>query len=193
MGVHEGEGARDRLPPLHPEGQVVWREGASIHYPHHLPPTDPSTPGYPQFPIVPTAPKPDSSERFAPAAGATRSTWRETPAVGTRYCQHIHAYVPENLAYKVSGLAAEKAPREFWSLPFTGEGGRLDVRVVPGADGQAVLAEGLTHHQAKLIPVQQAQKDVGIKYRSLTQSREDLVDVAYAQRVRDLLRVAEIL
>ena len=132
---------------------------------------------------------------------------RETPAVGTRYCQHIHAYVPENLAYKVSGLApAQKASvaqrlltREFWHLPFVGEdgvesSGGLDIRVVPGADGSAVLAEGLTHHQAQLVPLREAQKDLGIKYRSLTQTREDLVDVGYARRVQDILRnVAEVL
>ena len=58
----------------------------------------------------------------------------------------------------------------------------------------AVLAEGLTHHQAQLVPLREAQKDLGIKYRSLTQTREDLVDVGYAQRVRDILRnVAEVL
>ncbi|RPD62169.1 hypothetical protein L227DRAFT_610014 [Lentinus tigrinus ALCF2SS1-6] len=144
-----------------------------------------------QFPIVPSAPLPDSIDRFAPAYGADRKLLRETPAVGTRYCQHIHAYVPENLPYRVSGLAAApKAPlterllsREFWQLPFAGENGagssmNMDIRVVPAK----VHAEGLTHHQAKLVSLQEAQKDLGIKYRSLTQTRDDLVTVGRAQR-----------
>ena len=60
----------------------------------------------------------------------------------------------------------------------------LDIRVVPAKDGSAVRAEGLTHHQAKLISLHEAQKDAGIKYRSLTQSRGDLLEVANAQEVR---------
>ena len=143
-----------------------------------------------QFPVVPSAPLPDSTDRFAPAYGADRKLLRETPAVGTRYCQHIHAYVPENLPYRVSGLAAApKAPlgdrllsREFWQLPFTGEDGagskvKMNIRVVPA---KPVHAEGLTHHQAQLVPLREAQRDLGIKYRSLTQTRDDLVEVAVA-------------
>ena len=151
-----------------------------------------------QFPVVPSAPLPDSTDRFAPAHGADRKLLRETPAVGTRYCQHIHAYVPENLPYRVTGLAAERKPlserlltREFWHLPVAGEVDEeeasevgLDIRVVPAKDGSAVRAEGLTHHQAKLISLHEAQKDAGIKYRSLTQSRGDLLEVANAQEVR---------
>ena len=145
-----------------------------------------------QFPVVPSAPLPDSTDRFAPAYGADRKLLRETPAVGTRYCQHIHAYVPENLPYRVSGLAAApKAPlgdrllsREFWQLPFAGEDGagskvKMNIRVVPA---KPVHAEGLTHHQAKLVSLGEAQKDLGIKYRSLTQTRDDLVTVGHAQR-----------
>ena len=107
--------------------------------------------------------------------------------------------MPENLPYRVSGLAAApKAPlaerlltREFWQLPFAGEdGAHREFRVVPAK----VHAEGLTHHQTQLVPLRVAQKDLGIKYRSLTQTREDLVDVGYAQRVQDILRnVAEVL
>lgn len=90
--------------------------------------------------------------------------------------------MPENLPYRVSGLAAApKAPlgerllsREFWQLPFAGE----EIRVVPAK----VHAEGLTHHQAKLVSLEEAQKDLGIKYRSLTQTRDDLVTVGHAQR-----------
>ena len=94
---------------------------------------------------------------------------------------------------------------EFWRLPFAGEDEveepeeaaselGVDVRVVPRTDGSVVRAEGLTHHQAKLLPLHEAQRDVGIKYRSLTRERDDLVDVAYAQRVHDILReVAEYL
>ena len=123
---------------------------------------------------------------------------RDTPVVGTRYCQHLHAYVPENLAYRVSGLAAEQKAsvaqrlltREFWHLPFAGEGDDvdeseigIDIRVVPLKDGCAVRAEGLTHHQAKLVPLHEARKDLGIKYRSLTQSRGDLLEAADAQEV----------
>lgn len=152
-----------------------------------------------QFPIVPSAPKPDNVERFAPARGDERMMTRiDTPVVGTRYCQHIHAYVPENLPYRVTGLAAERKPlserlltREFWHLPVAGEVDEeeasevgLDIRVVPAKDGSAVRAEGLTHHQAKLISLHEAQKDAGIKYRSLTQSRGDLLEVANAQEVR---------
>ncbi|KAI0706888.1 hypothetical protein C8T65DRAFT_576920 [Cerioporus squamosus] len=142
-----------------------------------------------KFPVVPSAPLPDSVERFTLAWG-DRKLSRETPAVGTRYCQHIHAYVPENLPYRVSGLAAApKAPlaerllsREFWQLSFAGEDGACnsDIRVVPAK----VHAEGLTHHQAKLVSLQEAQKDLGIKYRSLTQTRDDLVTVGHAQRER---------
>ncbi|RDX44732.1 hypothetical protein OH76DRAFT_1359138 [Lentinus brumalis] len=135
-----------------------------------------------KFPVVPSAPLPDSVERFTPAWGADRKLSRETPAIGTRYCRHIHAYVPENLPYRVSGLAAApKAPlagrllsREFW------QAGSADIRVVP----TKVHAEGLTHHQAKLVSLQEAQKDIGIKYRSLTQTRDDLVTVGHAQRER---------
>ena len=146
-----------------------------------------------QFPIVPSAPKPDNVERFAPARGDERMMTRiDTPVVGTRYCQHIHAYVPENLPYRVSGLAAApKAPlgdrllsREFWQLPFAGEDGagskvKMNIRVVPA---KPVHAEGLTHHQARLVSLGEAQKDLGIKYRSLTQTRDDLVTVGHAQR-----------
>ncbi|TFK78150.1 hypothetical protein K466DRAFT_607264, partial [Polyporus arcularius HHB13444] len=82
----------------------------------------------------------------------------------------------------VSGLAAApKAPlagrllsREFW------QAGSADIRVVPAK----VHAEGLTHHQAKLVSLQEAQNDLGIKYRSLTQTRDDLVTVGHAQRER---------
>ncbi|KAI0751661.1 hypothetical protein C8Q80DRAFT_1098018 [Daedaleopsis nitida] len=101
-----------------------------------------------------------------------------TPVVGTRYCQHIHAYVPENLPYKFSGLATAQ------TKSGSGSSVGVDIRVVPAKDGGAVRAEGLTHHQAKLISLDEAQKDVGIKYRSLTQAaahREDLVCLAYAQ------------
>ena len=126
--------------------------------------------------------------------------------------------MPENLPYRISGLEAAPLQKddkpslarrvltsEFWHLPFAGEveveesseaasGPGIDVRVVPEKDGCVVRAEGLTHHQAKLVPLHEAQKDVGIKYRSLTRERDDLVDVAYAQRVHEILRgVAEFL
>ena len=134
-----------------------------------------------QFPVVPSAPLPDSTDRFAPAYGADRKLLRETPAVGTRYCQHIHAYVPENLPYRVSGLAAaQKASvaqrlltREFWHLTFAGEGDEVSQEAagVPdlqvGRKGSVVRAEGLTHHQAELISLDDAQKNDEIKYRCL--------------------------
>ena len=130
---------------------------------------------------------------------------RETPVVGTRYCIHLHAHVPENLQYMISELApAQEAtshrllPREFRCLPFAGGDDKskaaraFDIRhgVAPLTDGVAVRAEGLTHHQSRLVPLSEAQKDLGIKYRSLTQTREDLVDVAYAQKVRELCNLA---
>ena len=118
------------------------------------------------------------------------------PVAGTRYCQHIHAYVPEDLSYRITGLAAAKAPlaervftREFWHLPVSAEDGDedestgLDIRVVPAKDGSAVRAEGLTHHQAKLVSLHEAQNDAAIKYRSLTRSRGDLLEAADAQEV----------
>ncbi|KAI8984911.1 hypothetical protein BD414DRAFT_417761 [Trametes punicea] len=154
-----------------------------------------------KFPMVPPPTQPDTVERFAPAWGADRgktltSGW--TPEVGTRYCQHIHAYVPEHLPYKVGKLApAQKAPlreriltREFWQLPFAGEdsgddasdnSAGLEIKIVPAEDGASVLAEGLTYHQSALIPVHEAQKDLGIKYRSLTVTRPDLISLKGAQ------------
>ena len=114
---------------------------------------------------------------------------RDTPVVGTRYCQHLHAYVPENLAYRVSGLAAEQKAsvaqrlltREFWHLPFAGEDGKESTTAACGRSIRVVSkgsvhAEGLTHHQAGLISLADAQKDLGIKYRSLGQGCEDSVD-----------------
>ena len=62
--------------------------------------------------------------------------------------------------------------------------------VVPLKDGCAVRAEGLTHHQAKLVPLHEARKDLGIKYRSLTQTRDDLVEVAVAVKYRELADLA---
>ncbi|KAH9887598.1 hypothetical protein C8Q73DRAFT_668636 [Cubamyces lactineus] len=153
-----------------------------------------------KFPMVPPPTQPDTVERFAPAYGADRGRviMTSTPVEGTRYCQHIHAYVPENLPYKVGKLApAQKAPlkeriltREFWHLPFAGEDGGhdqsgnsagLEIKLVPAEDGTSVLAEGLTHHQSALIPVREAQKDLAIKYRSLTSTRPDLISLKGAQ------------
>ena len=183
-----------------------------------------------QYPIVPQAPKPDDLNRFAPAYGTERTIQnRETPVVGTRYCQHLHAYVPEDRSYRITPLAAARPPskaplkkricsREFWHLSSTraaiprlaedesedpvvaaaallaatgaGENSAkwrgVEIRVVPRADGSAVLAEGLTHHQAALVPLDQAQKDVGIKYRSLTRPRSDLKSLLDAQVMTDV-------
>lgn len=126
---------------------------------------------------------------------------KSTPEIGARYCHQLHAIVPEHLAYKVGKLAPARTPlrerlltREFWHLPLAGEDGGageaastnsagIEIKIVPARDGTTVLAEGLTHHQAALIPLGQAQKDVAIKYRSLTAKRGDLLQPAAAQQV----------
>ncbi|KAI9069551.1 hypothetical protein FKP32DRAFT_59706 [Trametes sanguinea] len=178
----------------------VWEKGQVRAADYHLRIPKAKSAGE-KFPMVPPPTQPDNVERFAPAYGADRgktliSGW--TPEEGTRYCQHIHAYVPEHLAYKVGKLApAQKASlkerlltREFWHLPFAGEDGGatdagnsagLDIKLVPAEDGSAVLAEGLTYHQAALVSIQEAQKDLGIKYRSLTATRTDLISLKGAQ------------
>ena len=135
-----------------------------------------------QFPMVPSPPQPDSVSRYAPVFGANRTLQRETPVIGTRYCQHLHAIVPENLAYRVTPFApAPKAPLAARLLSRALRHGekedkdvKIDIRMVPDTQ---VLAEGLTHHQAGLVPLRTAQKDQGIKYRALTRRRSDLVPV----------------
>ena len=153
-----------------------------------------------QFPMVPPPPQPDSVSRYAPVFGANRTLQRETPVVGTRYCQHLHAYVPENLAYCVSGLGVAqptKVGRLFSRKRKTPTAGKENgpvrggVRGVGKASGSApkirvvreatVLAEGLTHHQAALVSLRDAQNDVRIRYRALTKPREDLMPIVYAQ------------
>ncbi|CDO78057.1 hypothetical protein BN946_scf184826.g2 [Trametes cinnabarina] len=179
----------------------VWQKGEVRDADYHLRIPKAKSTGE-KFPMVPPPKKPESVEYFKLAAGANPGRtlihgW--TPEEGTRYCQHIHAYVPEHLPYKVGRLApAQKAPlterlltREFWHLPFAGEDGGasdasansagLEIKLVPAEDGSSVLAEGLTYHQAALIPIHQAQKDLGIKYRSLTSTRPDLISLKGAQ------------
>ncbi|KAI0643597.1 hypothetical protein C8Q79DRAFT_1012178 [Trametes meyenii] len=144
-----------------------------------------------KFPMVPPPARPDSSSKYTPML----VPYWDTPAVGTRYCQQLKAYVPEHLPYKAGRIApAQKAPlrerlftRDFWqrsssedNKPLDRSEGdastaRVEIKLVRAKDGTSVLAEGLTYHQSALIPVRQAQKDVGIKYRSLTAEREDLI------------------
>lgn len=147
-----------------------------------------------QFPKVPAPPKPASNE-FKPALGAARiDPLREgtTPVVGTRYCQHIHAYVPENLPFEMGKIAAAPAPKaplrermQFWQRASDDDkenSARPEIRVVPSADGTTVLAAGLTYHQAGLVSLKEAQQNVGIKYRSMTTKRTDLVPHVQAWR-----------
>ncbi|OJT07509.1 hypothetical protein TRAPUB_1646, partial [Trametes pubescens] len=156
------------------------------------------------FPMVsPRAPA--SAEPYYPEFGAGPlscvSEPKSTPEIGARYCHQLHAIVPEHLAYKVGKLAPARTPlrerlltREFWHLPFAGEDGGdgdvastnsagIEIKLIPARDGTTVLAEGLTHHQAALIPLGQAQKDMAIKYRSLTAKRADLLQPEAAQQV----------
>ncbi|OJT09720.1 hypothetical protein TRAPUB_13825 [Trametes pubescens] len=157
-----------------------------------------------KFPMVsPRAPA--SAEPYYPEFGAGPlscvSEPKSTPEIGARYCHQLHAIVPEHLAYKVGKLAPARTPlrerlltREFWHLPFAGEDGGdgdvastnsagIEIKLIPARDGTTVLAEGLTHHQAALIPLGQAQKDMAIKYRSLTAKRADLLQPEAAQQV----------
>ncbi|KAI0829228.1 hypothetical protein BC628DRAFT_1416998 [Trametes gibbosa] len=159
-----------------------------------------------KFPMVPSPRTPASANPFGPApyspAPSEVLAPRDTPEIGTRYCQQLHAIVPEHLAYKIGKLAPAQKPlrerfltREFWHLPFAGEDGEkgeadvsensvgIEIKIVPARDGTTVLAEGLTYHQAALVPIREAQKDMAIKYRSLTTQRTDLVEHAAAQQV----------
>ncbi|KAH9853341.1 hypothetical protein C2E23DRAFT_868173 [Lenzites betulinus] len=159
-----------------------------------------------KFPMVPSPRTPASANPFGPAPhGPLASEMlapRETPEIGTRYCQQLHAIVPEHLAYKIGKLAHARKPlrerlltREFWHLPLAGEDGEareadvsansagIEIKLVRARDGTTVLAEGLTYHQAALVPIRDAQKDMAIKYRSLTTRRADLVQPAAAQKV----------
>ncbi|KAI0759720.1 hypothetical protein BD413DRAFT_269512 [Trametes elegans] len=181
----------------------VWTQGQVWDFDHGLYLPKAKSTGE-KFPMVPPPAQPETAEHFRPADGdnpGATVTYGWTPEVGTRYCQHIHAYVPEHLPWKVGKLApaAQKAPlrerlltREFWHLPFAGEdsgndedgaaaAAGLEIKLVPAADGSAVHAEGLTYHQATLIPVHQAQKDRAIRYRSLTTTRPDLIHPRAAQ------------
>ena len=89
--------------------------------------------------------------------------------------------MPEVLEYRRSGIAAHKAPlaarirtREFWGpvLPAAArdagrDGSDANARKIAIRTTGVVVAEGLTHHQAALVPLALAQRDAGIKYRAL--------------------------
>ncbi|KAI0638865.1 hypothetical protein C8Q77DRAFT_1213602 [Trametes polyzona] len=185
----------------------VWEQDKVWNADWHLANPKPKTDGE-KYPILPSSASVNSS-LFAPVAGSSPMVKalgpERTPEIGTRYCQHIHAIVPEHLPYKIGKLAPAQKPlreriltREFWHLPFAGEDSEegeadasvnsagIEIKIVPASDGTTVLAEGLTYHQAALIPIRDAQKDMAIRYRSLTTKRADLMQPAAAQQVKSI-------